>query len=61
MVLSPSQCLKQLTAVNFNQTYGKVTRVIGLVAEGTGLNAPLGSVCHILPEDGTEPIAAEVA
>ena len=61
MVLSPSQCLKQLTAVNFNQTYGKVTRVIGLVAEGTGLNAPLGAVCHILPEDGTEPIAAEVA
>ena len=61
MVLSPSQCLKQLTALNFNQTYGKVTRVIGLVAEGTGLNAPLGAVCHILPEDGTEPVAAEVA
>ncbi len=61
MPLLPSQCLEQLGKTSLHQVYGKVTRVIGLVAEGTGLNAPLGAVCHIMPEDGTDPIAAEVA
>lgn len=31
-------------------TYGKVSKVVGLVAEGSGLKAPLGALCHILPE-----------
>ncbi|MBQ4132398.1 MAG: FliI/YscN family ATPase [Desulfovibrionaceae bacterium] len=61
MPLSPSQCMERLVGTNLYQVYGKVTRVVGLVAEGTGLNAPLGAVCHIMPEDGAEPIAAEVA
>lgn len=30
--------------------YGKVNRIVGLVAEGSGIKAPLGSLCHILPE-----------
>ncbi len=30
--------------------YGKVIKVVGLVAEGSGIRAPLGSLCHILPE-----------
>jgi flagellum-specific ATP synthase len=30
--------------------YGKVRKVVGLVAEGSGLKCPLGSLCHILPE-----------
>ena len=30
--------------------YGKVNKIVGLVAEGSGIKAPLGSLCHILPE-----------
>lgn len=42
-----SEILRNISpAVN----YGKVNKVVGLVAEGTGLKAPLGSLCHILPE-----------
>ena len=31
-------------------TFGKVSKIVGLVAEGGGLKAPLGALCHILPE-----------
>lgn len=42
-------------------TYGKVNKVVGLVAQGGGLRAPLGAVCHMLPDGGAgEGIAAEV-
>ncbi len=41
--------------------YGKVTKVVGLVAEGRGIKAPLGSVCQLLPDDtGRQVINAEV-
>lgn len=43
------------------QVYGKVSKVIGLIVEGQGLKAPLGSICDLLvDEQGTERIAAEV-
>lgn len=42
------------------QSYGKVNKVVGLVAEGCGITAPLGSVCHILHDDQPDGIAAEV-
>jgi flagellum-specific ATP synthase len=43
------------------QAYGKVTKVVGLVAEARGIKAPLGSVCQLLPEDtGRQVINAEV-
>lgn len=41
------------------QTFGKVTKVVGLIAEGQGIKAPLGSVCYLLPDSGA-PIPAEV-
>jgi len=41
------------------QTFGKVTKVVGLIAEGHGIKAPLGSVCYLLPIGG-KPIPAEV-
>ncbi len=41
------------------QTFGKVTKVVGLIAEGHGIKAPLGSVCYLLPDSG-KPIPAEV-
>ena len=41
--------------------YGKITKVVGLVAEGRGIKAPLGSVCQLLPDDtGRQVINAEV-
>ena len=48
--------------------YGKVNKIVGLVAEGSGIRAPLGSLCHILPEapkgvakvDDAEGVAVEV-
>ena len=61
MGLSPKECAQRLRETNFTQAYGKITKIVGLVAEGTGLNAPLGPVCHIIPDDGSEPVAAEVA
>jgi flagellum-specific ATP synthase len=45
------------------QSYGKVAKVVGLIAEGRGISAPLGSVCQLLAENEngeTEPIPAEV-
>ena len=30
------------------------------MAEASGISASLGAVCHILPDDGGEPVAAEV-
>jgi len=41
------------------QTFGKVTKVVGLIAEGHGIKAPLGSVCYLLPDHGPS-IPAEV-
>lgn len=41
--------------------FGKVTMVVGLVAEGRGIKAALGSVCQLLPdENGRQVINAEV-
>jgi flagellum-specific ATP synthase len=34
------------------KTYGKVTKVVGLVVEGRGIKAPLGAVCQILGDEG---------
>jgi flagellum-specific ATP synthase len=44
-------------------SYGKVSKVAGLIAEGRGVSAPLGSVCELLAENErgkTELIPAEV-
>ncbi len=34
------------------RTFGKVSKVVGLIAEGRGIKAPVGSVCHLLSSDG---------
>ncbi|EFL50165.1 flagellar protein export ATPase FliI [Solidesulfovibrio fructosivorans JJ]] len=33
-------------------TFGKVSKVVGLIAEGRGIRAPVGSVCQLLSDDG---------
>jgi flagellum-specific ATP synthase len=51
-----------LSAMQPMKTYGKVSKVVGLIAEGRGIRAPVGSVCHMLPGGevpGTE-VPAEV-
>ena len=60
MKLDPQACIKLLQASNPVRLYGKVNKVVGLVAEGSGLRAPLGAVCHMLPDDADDGIAAEV-
>ena len=60
MRLDPQACTRLLRASNPVRLYGKVNKVVGLVAEGSGLRAPLGAVCHMLPDDDAHGIAAEV-
>ncbi len=63
MKLDPSTCRQLLESASPLQIFGKVSKVVGLVAEGSGLRAPLGAVCHMMPDTGTfaeQGIAAEV-
>lgn len=62
MGLTPKECQKLLKESNPLRVYGKVNKVVGLVAEGTGLKSPLGAVCHMLSgnDEHGEAIAAEV-
>lgn len=61
MSLSAQAGIHLLNDLNPVQAYGKVSKVIGLVAEGQGIKAPVGSICQLLTEDGTKPpINAEV-
>lgn len=48
----PKVTRKLLEELNPIVSFGKVNKVVGLVAEGSGIRAPLGSLCHILPEGG---------
>lgn len=60
MKLDLDSCIKLLKTSTPVRLYGKVNKVVGLVAEGCGLRAPLGAVCHMLPDAGDDGIAAEV-
>ena len=60
MKLDPAACRQVLAESSPLHIFGKVNKVVGLVAEGSGLRAPLGAVCHMIPEAGATGIAAEV-
>jgi flagellum-specific ATP synthase len=49
MAPTPKSALRLLRDISPVTTYGKVNKIVGLVAEGSGIRAPLGSLCHILP------------
>ncbi|CAK7041178.1 MAG: Flagellum-specific ATP synthase [Desulfovibrio sp.] len=51
--MDPKSVTALLGQISPVTTYGKVSKVVGLVAEGGGLKAPLGALCHILPESGS--------
>jgi flagellum-specific ATP synthase len=60
-MLDCNACAQYLAELQPAKSYGKVSRVVGLIAEGRGIKAPLGSICHLVPDDGNaQPIAAEV-
>ncbi|MDR2075399.1 MAG: flagellum-specific ATP synthase FliI, partial [Desulfovibrio sp.] len=46
----PQGVLNLLSGLRPVTAYGKVNKIVGLVAEGSGIRAPLGSLCHILPD-----------
>ncbi len=61
MPLDASECSCLLTDLDPCKAYGKITKVVGLIAEGQGIKAPIGSVCQLLTsEDDSQGIAAEV-
>ncbi len=63
MKLDPHTCKELLENASPLQIFGKVHKVVGLVAEGSGLRSPLGAVCHMMPESNDlnqQGIAAEV-
>ncbi|MFP4108890.1 MAG: flagellum-specific ATP synthase FliI, partial [Desulfonatronovibrio sp.] len=51
MTLDINTCMRLLSDINPVLTYGKVSKVIGLVVEGQGIKAPLGSICRLLPDE----------
>ena len=57
--MKPTDCLELLQELNPVQSYGKVTKVIGLIAEGQGIKAALGSTCQLIAEN-EQVINAEV-
>ena len=42
--------VQALTTRQLVSTYGKVTKVVGLVVEADGISAPVGELCHILTQ-----------
>ncbi len=60
MALDPKACISLLKQADPMQSYGKINKVVGLVAEGSGLNLSVGNVCHIIPDDKNDEVAAEV-
>ncbi|SKA95124.1 flagellum-specific ATP synthase [Paucidesulfovibrio gracilis DSM 16080] len=61
MGLFPADAARLIREMEPCRSYGKVTKVVGLIAEGQGIRAPLGSVCHLLPDAQSDQcVAAEV-
>ena len=61
MALDPLDVANAVDGLELCQTFGKITKVVGLIAEGQGIKPPVGAVCHLLPEDkNSPPIPAEV-
>ncbi len=55
--------LQLLSSLQPGQSFGKVSKVVGLIVEGKGIKAPLGSVCELVMEEhdhGRGCIPAEV-
>ncbi|WP_045219210.1 FliI/YscN family ATPase [Desulfonatronum thioautotrophicum] len=60
MGLCPRNCIKVLQETEPARTFGKVSKVVGLLVEGRGMKASLGSYCRLLSDEDPEGIPAEV-
>lgn len=62
MGLNPKECRRMLAECVPMRLFGKVNKVVGLVAEGSGIRAPVGSVCHMFSgtDEHGDAIPAEV-
>lgn len=59
--MDATACISLLSDLDPVRTYGKVSKVVGLIAEGRGIKAPLGAVCQLLGEGGKDKgVPAEV-
>jgi flagellum-specific ATP synthase len=58
--MEPKACIELMRDVEPQNVFGKVSKVVGLVVEGRGIKPPLGSICHLTPEEGGEQLPAEV-
>ncbi|MDQ7031530.1 MAG: flagellar protein export ATPase FliI [Desulfonauticus sp.] len=52
------QCFDLVSNLNLARVYGRVSKVVGLIVEGQGIKASLGSTCEIL--SGDKYLGAEV-
>ncbi|MFN4220246.1 MAG: flagellar protein export ATPase FliI [bacterium] len=52
--------IKNVSSKDLVKVYGKVRQVIGLVIESDGPPCQVGEICHIYPNDYSDPIVAEV-
>ena len=49
-----------ITRADLARTHGRVSNLIGLIIEATGLQAEIGEVCQVSASRGREPVSAEV-
>ena len=52
--------IKAINDVNVINPYGKVTKVVGIMIEGTCRKVPIGSLCYIRPQKNGKRLLAEV-
>ena len=60
MTMTPSSMLTRLGDMDRFATYGRVTRIVGLVLEATGLEVGLGALCRITSHSRERSVLAEV-
>lgn len=53
-------CIEALQGVRVVHKYGRVTDIVGILAEGKGITPRIGSICEVLGRQGEPPLQAEV-
>ncbi len=53
------EAISNISSLKTTDSFGKISKVIGLVIEGKGLNTSIGSVCEVIIENG-QSFPAEV-
>ena len=53
-------CMEALQGVRTVHKYGRITDIVGILAEGKGITSRIGSLCEIVGRHGEPPLPAEV-